>query len=149
MGQSLLDAANDILKQTMSRAGGAPGVVAMACNRQGNFYEGAAGVRELGKPEAMTTDTVMLLASCTKAVTGVAVAGGAVLAGLVVAVVGAVVAVGAATVAAGDGGSDWTWVVVTPGPFTGRPVAGGAIVTTVLFWVATTAIWPPSLYRRG
>jgi methyl acetate hydrolase len=73
MGQSLLDAANDILKQTVSRAGGAPGVVAMACNRKGNFYEGAAGVRELGKPEAMTTDTVMLLASCTKAVTGVAV----------------------------------------------------------------------------
>ena len=73
MGQSLLDAANDILKQTVSRAGGAPGVVAMACDRQGNFYEGAAGVRELGKPEAMTTDTVMLLASCTKAVTGVAV----------------------------------------------------------------------------
>ncbi len=73
MGLSLLDAANDILKQTVSRAGGAPGVVAMACNREGNFYEGAAGVRELGKPEAMTTDTVMLLASCTKAVTGVAV----------------------------------------------------------------------------
>ena len=73
MGQSLTDAANSILNATVSRAGGAPGVVAMACNAQGNIYEGAAGVRELGKNEPMTTDAVMLLASCTKAVTGVAV----------------------------------------------------------------------------
>ncbi len=73
MRQSLTEAANDILKLTVSRAGGAPGVVAMATDSTGNIYEGAAGVRELGKPEAMTTDAVMLLASCTKAVTGVAV----------------------------------------------------------------------------
>lgn len=72
MRQSLNDAANDILKLTVSRAGGAPGVVAMACDRQGNLYEGAAGVRELGGAAPMTTDTVMFLASCTKAVTGVA-----------------------------------------------------------------------------
>ena len=72
MHQSLTDAANDILKLTVSRAGGAPGVVAMACDRQGNLYEGAAGVRELGSAAPMTTDTVMFLASCTKAVTGVA-----------------------------------------------------------------------------
>lgn len=73
MGQSLTAAANAILNETVCRAGGAPGVVAMATDRQGNFYEGAAGVRELGKPQPMTTDSVMLLASCTKAVTGVAV----------------------------------------------------------------------------
>ena len=73
MGQSLTDAANTILKETVSRAGGAPGVVAMATDRRGNLYEGAAGVRELGKPQPMTTDTVMFLASCTKALTGVAV----------------------------------------------------------------------------
>jgi len=73
MGQSLTEAANEILKQTVNRAGGAPGVVAMACDRKGNIYEGAAGVRELGKPAPMTLDTVMLLASCTKAITGVAI----------------------------------------------------------------------------
>ena len=73
MSQSLADAVNDILHATVSRAGGAPGVVAMACDRKGNFFEGAAGVRELGKPQLMTVDSVMLLASCTKAVSGVAV----------------------------------------------------------------------------
>lgn len=72
MRQSLTDAADDILKLTVSRAGGAPGVVAMACDRHANLYEGAAGVRELGSAAPMTTDTVMFLASCTKAVTGVA-----------------------------------------------------------------------------
>ena len=64
---------DSILKFTVGNAGGAPGVVAMATDRQGNFYEGAAGVRQLGMPQPMTTDSVMLLASCTKAVTGVAV----------------------------------------------------------------------------
>ncbi len=72
MPQSLTDAANAILELTVSRAGGAPGVVAMACDRKGNLYEGAAGVRDLDSAVPMTTDTVMLLASCTKAVTGVA-----------------------------------------------------------------------------
>ena len=64
--------ANELLQTTVSRAGGAPGVVAMATDRATNFYEGAAGVRELGKPSPMTTDTVVFLASCTKAVTGIA-----------------------------------------------------------------------------
>ncbi len=64
--------ANQLLETTVSRAGGAPGVVAMATDRAANFYEGAAGVRELGKPAAMTTDTVVFLASCTKAITGIA-----------------------------------------------------------------------------
>jgi len=72
MTQSVTDAANDILAYTVGRAGGAPGVVAMATDKTANFYEGAAGVRELGKLEPMTTDSVMLLASCTKAVVGVA-----------------------------------------------------------------------------
>ena len=72
MGQSLTQAADEILSHTVNRAGGAPGVVAMACDRNGNLYEGAAGVRELGGSVAMTTDSVMLLASCTKALTGVA-----------------------------------------------------------------------------
>lgn len=71
MPQSLTTAANDILACTTGRAGGAPGAIAMATDRNGNFYEGAAGVCELGKPQPMTTDTVVFLASCTKAVTGV------------------------------------------------------------------------------
>ena len=62
-----------VLDYSVSRAGGVPGVVAMATDRNGNIYEGAAGVRELGGETAMTTDSVMLMASCTKAVTGAAV----------------------------------------------------------------------------
>lgn len=72
MTDLLTEEANSILANTVSRAGGAPGVVAIATNKTSNFYEGAAGVRELGQSPAMTTDSVMLLASCTKAVTGVA-----------------------------------------------------------------------------
>jgi len=72
MSQSVTAAADNILAYTVNRAGGAPGIVAMATDKSGNFYEGAAGVRELGKPQAMTTDSVMLLASCTKALVGVA-----------------------------------------------------------------------------
>ncbi|MFP6780081.1 MAG: serine hydrolase domain-containing protein [Gammaproteobacteria bacterium] len=72
MSDQLTCEANDILANTVSRAGGAPGVVAIATDKTCNIYEGAAGVRELGQTPAMTTDSVMLLASCTKAVTGVA-----------------------------------------------------------------------------
>ncbi|MGR8918229.1 MAG: serine hydrolase domain-containing protein [Gammaproteobacteria bacterium] len=64
--------ADAILDQTVNRAGGAPGVVAMATDREDCFYAGAAGVRELGAEAPMTTDSVMFLASCTKAITGVA-----------------------------------------------------------------------------
>jgi methyl acetate hydrolase len=45
-------------------------VVAIACDRNGTIYEGAFGVRELGKPQPMTVDTVMWIASMTKALTG-------------------------------------------------------------------------------
>jgi methyl acetate hydrolase len=72
MSDLLTQEANDILANTVSRAGGAPGVVAMATDKTGNYYEGAAGVRKLGQSQAMTIDSVMLLASCTKPVTGVA-----------------------------------------------------------------------------
>jgi methyl acetate hydrolase len=46
-----------------------PGVVAMARDRGGVFFSGAAGVRRLGEPQPMTTDTVFALFSCTKALT--------------------------------------------------------------------------------
>ncbi|MBD5606177.1 MAG: beta-lactamase family protein [Candidatus Eremiobacteraeota bacterium] len=52
---------------------GVPGVVAMVTDRNGNVYEGSAGVRELGRGQRMTSDTVVNLWSTTKAVTGVAV----------------------------------------------------------------------------
>jgi methyl acetate hydrolase len=49
-----------------------PGVVAMAATDDGLLYEGAFGVRDLGKGPAMTLDTVFRIASMTKAVTCVA-----------------------------------------------------------------------------
>ncbi len=67
------EAADRVLRDVAERENGVPGVVAMATDRQENFYEGAAGKRELGKDQAMTTDTVFAIFSCTKAVTGVAV----------------------------------------------------------------------------
>lgn len=60
-----------VLAQTVGRHGGAPGVVAMATDRDANFYEGAAGVRELGRDVAMGTDAVFALFSTTKAMAGV------------------------------------------------------------------------------
>ncbi|MEK5271918.1 serine hydrolase domain-containing protein [Aeribacillus sp. FSL K6-8394] len=61
-----------VLDTAVGRAGGAPGVVAMVTDRDGNIYEGAAGVRDLGKKTPMTTDTVFALFSTTKAITGTA-----------------------------------------------------------------------------
>lgn len=49
-----------------------PGVVAIAATDQGIVYEGAFGMRELGKTSSMTPDTVGYIASMTKAITAVA-----------------------------------------------------------------------------
>jgi len=49
-----------------------PGVVAMAVTDQGIIYEGAFGMRRLGKGPAMTLDTVFRIASMIKPVTSVA-----------------------------------------------------------------------------
>lgn len=54
-------------------AGDVPGVVAMVTNREGTLYEGAFGRRRVDRPDAMTVDTVGLIASMTKAITSVAV----------------------------------------------------------------------------
>jgi methyl acetate hydrolase len=62
-----------VLCGAVEQENGVPGVVAMATDRSENFYEGAAGGRELGGGQEMTLDTVFALFSCTKAVTGVAV----------------------------------------------------------------------------
>jgi methyl acetate hydrolase len=48
------------------------GVVAMVTDRDSTVYEGTAGVRRLGGDDSMTTDTVLALFSCTKAITATA-----------------------------------------------------------------------------
>ncbi len=73
MKQGFNQAADAVLQGTVTRANGVPGVIAMATNRSGNIYEGAFGKRNLSQTADMTTDTVMAIFSCTKAVTGVAV----------------------------------------------------------------------------
>jgi len=71
MNHKKLEAALDaVLDQAVHRHGGAPGVVAMATDRTGNFYEGAAGTRELGQDSPMTTDAVFAIFSTTKALAG-------------------------------------------------------------------------------
>ena len=49
-----------------------PGVVAMAATDQGVIYESAFGKRQLGEDAAMTPDTVVWIASMTKALTATA-----------------------------------------------------------------------------
>ena len=49
-----------------------PGIVAMAATDTGVLYEGAFGRRELGKDAPMTLDTVVWIASMTKAITATA-----------------------------------------------------------------------------
>ena len=49
-----------------------PGIVAVAATDKGTLYEGAFGKRELGKDAAMTVDSVVWIASMTKAITGTA-----------------------------------------------------------------------------
>jgi methyl acetate hydrolase len=62
----------DAMLQKAADAGDVPGVVAVATDRNGTIYEGAFGKRILGQPEPMTADTVVWIASMTKAVTGAA-----------------------------------------------------------------------------
>ncbi len=74
--EGLKKTVDTILEDTVASADGVdgvPGVVAMATDRKGNIYEGAAGKRDISVDQAMTTDTAVCLWSTTKAVTGVAV----------------------------------------------------------------------------
>jgi len=72
MSNARMKAALDsVLQQTTGRHGGAPGVVAMVTDQDCNIYEGAAGVRELGKQTPMDLDTVFAIFSTTKAITSV------------------------------------------------------------------------------
>ena len=62
---------DDVLRKPIE-AGLIPGVVALAADDRGVFYEGAFGWRAVDKPEPMTPDSVFRIASMTKAVTGTA-----------------------------------------------------------------------------
>src|SRR3978361_1738150 len=53
-----------------TESGDIPGVVAAAANADGVLYQGAFGTRDLATGAPMTTDTVVWIASMTKAVTG-------------------------------------------------------------------------------
>ena len=71
--KSSLDA---VLDRVVTSNPGVPGVAAIATNRDGNIYEGAAGKRALG-PDAdegadFTIDTVCAIFSTTKAIGGTA-----------------------------------------------------------------------------
>lgn len=76
MKTGLKEALDNVLHEAVHPASGmdgVPGVVAMATDRNGTIYEGAAGVRQLGQGETMTVDTVVAIWSCTKAITGATV----------------------------------------------------------------------------
>ncbi len=63
--------ADKVLKDAVGR-GDVPGVVAAATDAKGATYEAGFGKRVLGQPDDMTPDTVVWIASMTKAVTGAA-----------------------------------------------------------------------------
>src|SRR3954451_11689783 len=73
MANELKNAADAILNGTVTGSPRVPGVVAMATDRNGSIYEGAAGKRMLGQDADMTTDAVFAIFSTTKAITGTAV----------------------------------------------------------------------------
>ena len=68
---SMQAAIDSLLKGAVDR-GDVPGVVALATDRRGALYEGGFGERVLGSGTEMTPDTVVWIASMTKAITGAA-----------------------------------------------------------------------------
>lgn len=72
MIRSLESALDAVLDGAVRADPGVPGVVAVATDRDGTLYEGAAGARRLGGDAAMTADTVFAAFSTTKAITAVA-----------------------------------------------------------------------------
>jgi CubicO group peptidase (beta-lactamase class C family) len=58
----------DQVLQDAVESGAVPNVVAMAANDDGPIYEGAAGPRAVGQPDAVTPDTMFRIASMTKMV---------------------------------------------------------------------------------
>lgn len=72
MAYDLKSAADAVLNNAVVSSPGVPGVAAIATDRHGNIYEGAAGKRSLGGDTDMTTDSVFAIFSTTKAITGTA-----------------------------------------------------------------------------
>jgi methyl acetate hydrolase len=72
MTDELNSAADRVLDGVVSGSPRVPGVVAMATDRSGNIYEGAAGKRVLGQDQDMTTDSVFAIFSTTKAIAATA-----------------------------------------------------------------------------
>ena len=70
-GQNGLKSVDDALSRAVETKA-MPGVVAVAATDKGILYEGAFGTRELGKEAPMTLDTVVWIASMTKAITATA-----------------------------------------------------------------------------
>ena len=70
--ESKLKASADAILKAATDSGDVPGVVAMATNRSGTIYEGGFGTRQAGADNPMTLDTVVWIASMTKALTGAA-----------------------------------------------------------------------------
>ncbi|CAN5675906.1 serine hydrolase domain-containing protein [soil metagenome] len=64
-------AVDRLLEDSVSK-GEVPGVVAVATDAKGTTYEGGFGMRVLGEAAEMTPDTVVWMASMTKAITGAA-----------------------------------------------------------------------------
>ena len=67
-----MSASIDALLQAAVERGNVPGVVAMATDGERTIYQGAAGLRQIGSPTAMTLDSIFWIASLTKAITSVA-----------------------------------------------------------------------------
>jgi methyl acetate hydrolase len=68
---SLQTQADELLQQAVAN-GDVPGVVALAIDRDGTLYEGGFGERVQGSGAAMSPDTVVWIASMTKALTATA-----------------------------------------------------------------------------
>lgn len=72
MSDDLKNSIDAILRRVTAGSPSAAGVVAMATDREGNVYEGAAGKRTLGHAADMTPDTVFAIFSTGKAITAAA-----------------------------------------------------------------------------
>ena len=73
MSSGLKRALDVVLERVVAQQPGVPGVVASVTDRNGTIYEGAAGVRALGRDAPMTADTVFTIYSATKPITATAV----------------------------------------------------------------------------
>jgi methyl acetate hydrolase len=72
MSKTLQQTADAILHDAVNGNPGIPGVVAVATDRHGDIYTGAAGKRAFGGAADMTPDSVFAIFSTTKAITGTA-----------------------------------------------------------------------------